>query len=85
METTIWIFFGNEEVHGLDSFEEYCDGEWSFDEDFSRYCEEVDDWDASIPFGQGTNSDSMKVKEENAEEQAYNHTLMAFLINIQCV
>ena len=28
-------------------------------------------------------SDMMKVKEEHVEEQAGNHTLMAFLINIK--
>ena len=68
LETTIWIFLCDEEVHGLDLFEEDCDGDRSFNEDLSRYCKEVEDWDVSIPFGQGTYYDSMKIKEENVKE-----------------
>ena len=56
-------FFGDEEIHGLDSSKEDFDGDWLFDDDFSRYCEEVKDWDASIPFREETYSNPMKVKE----------------------
>ena len=82
-------YIGQDQAHGLDSLdeqnenednEEDFDLEWC-DGDFSKYCEEVEEWLGStqFPFVLKAEAELSQVKTENIQEEVGNYSLKIVL------